>query len=114
MISTVEANWGLKNLGRGDVNKTMANVLPWVAEMANLDGWTTQVAHENQPQTNLTGLFAGPLNPAMYIPFYAPSDLEVVGAGGQKVLLKDGADKSLTLETAPPSVNLTKMGQLGE
>lgn len=35
-ISTVEANWGLGSLGRGDTNATLNNVFSWVA---NATGW---------------------------------------------------------------------------
>jgi hypothetical protein len=31
-LSTVEANWGLGSLGRGDTSKIMSNVYSWVAE----------------------------------------------------------------------------------
>lgn len=31
-LSTVEANWGLGPLGRGDTDKIMSNVYSWVAE----------------------------------------------------------------------------------
>ena len=36
-LSTVEANWGLKSLGRGDTNSTLNNVLEFVAKQTN---WT--------------------------------------------------------------------------
>ncbi|KAG2179840.1 hypothetical protein INT43_003626 [Umbelopsis isabellina] len=34
-LSTVEQNWGLGNLGRGDANKTLANVYDFVAKQIN-------------------------------------------------------------------------------
>lgn len=40
-LSTVEANWGLGSLGRGDTNKTLANVFSWVA---NATGYQKCVA----------------------------------------------------------------------
>ncbi|PWN50006.1 hypothetical protein IE53DRAFT_387729 [Violaceomyces palustris] len=104
-ISTVEANWELKNLGRGDVNKTMSNVFPWVAQTV---GYTNvQVAEEDRPMTNLTGLFAGPFSSTRYQPFTAPTDQNAKGAGGQGVLLKPSLNKSYTLASAPAPVNLT-------
>ena len=36
-LSTVQANWGLKSLGRGDTNATLNNVIDFVAKKAN---WT--------------------------------------------------------------------------
>ena len=36
-LSPVEANWGLKTLGRGDANSTLNNVIDFVAKQAN---WT--------------------------------------------------------------------------
>ena len=35
-LSTVEANWGLGSLGRGDTNSTLNNVLDFVASVT---GW---------------------------------------------------------------------------
>ena len=35
-LSTVEANWGLGSLGRGDTNATLNNVFDFVA---NVTGW---------------------------------------------------------------------------
>lgn len=101
-------------MGRGDVNKTMANVVPFVSEAIGLKGWNNVIAAQDEPETNLTGIFAGPLNPAMFVPFYAPSNLSVIGAGGQGVLIKDGLNTSLTFETVGNSVNLTAKNQLGE
>ncbi|CAM0139479.1 hypothetical protein VKS41_004711 [Umbelopsis sp. WA50703] len=34
-LSTVEQNWGLGNLGRGDANKTLANVYDFIAKQIN-------------------------------------------------------------------------------
>lgn len=109
-IATVEANWGLKNLGRGDVQKGMNNVLDWVAK---LTGFTNvDVPQEQRPQLNLTGIFNGPLNPAQYVPFLAPNSTNVTGAGNQTVLVKSGLNTDLTAASAPAPVNLTAMHQL--
>lgn len=109
-ISTVEANWKLKNLGRGDVNKTMANVFGFVA---NATGYTNlNVPQDKRPMTNLTGIFPGPLNANAYVPFTAPADQSVLGAGGQGVLLSAGLNKSFTPSVAPAPVNLTAQGLL--
>jgi Phosphoesterase family len=105
-ISTVEANWGLKNLGRGDVQKGMNNVFDWVAKTT---GFKNQnVTGDAIPLTNLTGIFNGPFNPDQTTLFYAPNDTNVIGAGGQAVLVKDGLDKSITLANVKP-VNMTAL-----
>lgn len=36
-LSTVQANWGLKSLGRGDANATLNNVFDFVAKQTS---WT--------------------------------------------------------------------------
>lgn len=107
-ISTVQANWNLKSLGRGDVNKTMANVFPFWAD--TLGYQNTQVDDAEIPMTNLTGIFAGPLSPTANTLFYAPDDVTVTGAGGQPVLVKSGLNTSQTLATLPRT-NLTAIGQ---
>lgn len=59
-LSTVEANWGLGSLGRGDTNKTMSNVFEFVANVTgyrNLD-----VRGADIPLTNITGTIPGPLS----------------------------------------------------
>jgi hypothetical protein len=80
-ISTVQANWGLYNLGRGDVNPQYSNVFQLVA---NKTGWTnTQVAPSDIPYFNFTksGYFdaasPGPI-PAVIT--------NVTGPGGRGVL----------------------------
>ncbi|PWY97403.1 hypothetical protein BCV70DRAFT_67092 [Testicularia cyperi] len=107
-ISTVEANWNLKNLGRGDVNKTMANVFPIFADALNYTN--VDVDLEDIPATNNTGVAAGPFSLTRNTLFYAPDDVNVVGAGGEKVLVKSGLNVSQTLATLPQT-NLTAAGQ---
>ena len=107
-ISTVQNNWQLKSLGRGDVNKTMANVFSLIA---NSTGYNNTIVPEGaRPQTNLTGIFNGPLNANQYIPFYAPLNTSVIGAGGQGVLVIGGLNTSFTVLAAPAPVNLTAQG----
>jgi hypothetical protein len=109
-ISTVEANWQLKNLGRNDVNKTMSNVFDLVANVTgykNLD-----VPVDQRPMTNLSGVFAGPLNANIYVPFTAPANMSAIGAGGQGVLILPGLNTSFTPSLTPASVNLTAQGLL--
>ncbi|SJX65876.1 related to acid phosphatase [Sporisorium reilianum f. sp. reilianum] len=108
VLSSVEANWNLKSLGRGDTNKTMANVFPFWADTFGYKN--TQVDDADIPMTNLTGIYAGPLSPTANTLFYAPDDVNVIGAGGQPVLVKSGLNVSQTLATLPRT-NLTALGQ---
>lgn len=107
-LSSVEANWNLKSLGRGDVNKTMANVIPFWAETFGYQN--TEVADADRPQTNITGVAPGPLSDTSYTQFYAPDDIKVIGAGGQPVLVKSGLNTSQTLASLPQT-NLTALNQ---
>ena len=108
-ISTVQANWQLKNLGRNDVNKTMSNVYSLVANVTGFKN--TDVPEGSRPLTNLTGIFDGPLNANQYVPYTAPANLSAIGAGGQGVLIIGGLNTSFTLPVAPEAVNLTASGQ---
>ncbi|CCF51573.1 hypothetical protein NDA11_001490 [Ustilago hordei] len=108
VLSSVQANWNLKSLGRGDVNKTMANVFPFWADTFGYIN--TQVDDADIPQTNITGVAPGPLSDTSFTLFYAPDDVKVTGAGGQPVLVKSGLNTSQTLATLPQT-NLTALGQ---
>lgn len=107
-LSTVEANWGLGNLGRGDVNKTMANVLPFFASALNYTNMDVDAA--SIPQTNITGVAPGPYSLTRNTLFYAPDSVNVTGAGGRPVLVKSGLNTTQTLASLPQT-NLTAMGQ---
>lgn len=108
-ISTVQANWQLKNLGRNDVNKTVSNVFSLVA---NTTGYkNTNVPEGSRLETNLTGIFDGPLNANQYVPFTAPANLSAIGAGGQGVLIIGGLNTSFTPSVAPKAVNLTALNE---
>ncbi|KAN0073780.1 Phosphoesterase family domain containing protein [Tylopilus felleus] len=78
ILSTVQNNWSLDNLGRQDINKTVSNVFAFVADATSYqnNGLTTQ----NLPVLNLTGTYPGPLNPSDYAPWSAP--VNGTGAGG--------------------------------
>ncbi|EJF61716.1 phosphoesterase family-domain-containing protein [Dichomitus squalens] len=109
-LSTVEANWGLKALGRGDTNTTLNNVIDFVAKKTN---WTNNGLAGNDtriPLLNITGTIPGPLNAEFYIPFVAPNT-SGVSAGGQGVFVSPLLDTALTLAKAPQPVNLTASGQ---
>ncbi|KAJ6544504.1 hypothetical protein B0H19DRAFT_1221965 [Mycena capillaripes] len=102
-ISTVQANWDLKSLGRQDTNATVSNVFSFVAEKTGYKN--VHVPASEVPKFNQRGATPGALNPAAFIPFTAPN-LTAHGAGGGDVLTRPGLDKSLTPESLPPPVNM--------
>jgi len=107
-LSTVEANWGLGSLGRGDTNKTLSNVYSLVANATgykNLD-----ISAADIPLTNLTGTIPGPLNAQYYVPFTAPNT-SAVGAGGGSVFIASGLNTNFTAASAPAPVNLTAQNE---
>ncbi|KAI9510648.1 phosphoesterase family-domain-containing protein, partial [Russula earlei] len=97
LLSTVEANWGLGSLGRGDTNKTLSNVFSFVADAT---GYTNTDVSSNSILANATGTIPGPLNPVLYVPFTAPNTA-AVGAGGGPVFIGPGLDTSFTADTVP-------------
>ncbi|KAF8306372.1 hypothetical protein DL93DRAFT_2179632 [Clavulina sp. PMI_390] len=101
-ISTVEGNWGLNNLGRGDVNATLGNVFDFVAKKIGFKN--NQIANSSQPLNNAYGIFNGPFNPSQWIPFTAPT--QNVSRFGGHTLVKKGLDFSITKENQTP-LNLT-------
>ncbi|KAI1786921.1 phosphoesterase family-domain-containing protein [Ganoderma leucocontextum] len=108
-LSTVQANWGLKSLGRGDANTTLNNVIDFVAKETS---WTNNGISGNDariPQLNITGTIPGPLNTEFYVPFTAPNT-SAVGAGGGGVFVSPLLDKNITTADAPKPVNLTASG----
>ncbi|KAN0135815.1 Phosphoesterase family domain containing protein [Lactarius tabidus] len=107
-LSTVEANWGLGSLGRGDTNKTLSNVFAFVANATNYTNLAVSAA--DIPLTNLTGNIPGPLNALYYVPFTAPNT-SAVGAGGGPVFIGPGLNTSFTAANAPAPVNLTAHNQ---
>lgn len=83
-MSTVQANWGLGSLGRGDTDKEKANVFSLVANVTgyknnDISGW-------NIPLTNLYGITPGPLNPLFKTGWPEPNT-SAVGAGGGPVFV---------------------------
>lgn len=71
VLSTTQLNWGLNCLGRQDTNKTMNNVLGFVADQA---GYKNTVVL-NPPLTNTSVRATGPLNtfPEFQTPWEAPN-----------------------------------------
>jgi hypothetical protein len=108
-LSTVQANWGLGSLGRGDTNKTMANVYNLVASATGYQN--ENVTGNAIPLTNLTGTTPGPLNVNQWFPFRAPN-VSAVGAGKGAVFLSPDLNTNLTAASAPAPINLTAMGHL--
>ncbi|KAJ7271807.1 phosphoesterase family-domain-containing protein [Mycena rebaudengoi] len=123
-LSTVQANWGLKSLGRQDTNAAVSNVFSFVAAKT---GYKNVKIPANQvPQFNLTDVVPGALASNRFIPFAAP-DLNAVGAGGVapghsstgfttdnhgsskpkgNVLTRPGLNEHLTVANLPAPVNL--------
>lgn len=103
MMSSVQNNWDLQSLGRGDANKTMASVWAFQAAMTN---WTNEnITVGNEPMCNLTGIFPGPANTEIWTPV-PPPDVNANGAGAAGVFY----NKSIISTAAVPApVNLTAM-----
>ncbi|KAL1948429.1 hypothetical protein VTO73DRAFT_12504 [Trametes versicolor] len=109
-LSSVEANWGLGALGRGDTNATLNNVFEFVANASN---WTNNGITGDSPAIpllNLTGTIPGPLNVALYQPFTAPNT-SGISPGGGPVFVAPGVNSTLTATALPAPVNLTAQGK---
>jgi len=100
LLSTVEANWQLGNLGRQDVNLTMANVFDFVATATGVSNTPNP---NPEPLTNLTGIYPGPLNPNAWIPFVAP----VVSNRFGRTFIRQGMDMSVTKDTVGAPITIT-------
>ncbi|KAG9314713.1 phosphoesterase family-domain-containing protein [Chiua virens] len=105
-LSTVEANWNLGNLGRGDTNKTMANVFSLVANVTGYKNNGLTSSSPNLPHLNITETIPGPLNPQYYVPWLAPENT-TAGGGSGPTFISPGTNMSLNASTAPAPVNLT-------
>ncbi|KAK4152885.1 phosphoesterase family-domain-containing protein [Chaetomidium leptoderma] len=81
MLSTVQANWGLHNLGRYDVG---ANVFQFVADKT---GYAGNRDPENASSVNNSLSYPGLLNedPSRRLPIPAPNT-KLIGAGGLPIL----------------------------
>ncbi|KAF9243720.1 phosphoesterase family-domain-containing protein [Melanogaster broomeanus] len=82
-LSTVENNWDLGNLGRGDTNKTLANVFAFVANATSYVN--NNLTTSNLPLLNITGTIPGPLNPNYPAPWPAPNTDGTGGGSGPTV-----------------------------
>ncbi|KAK3297889.1 phosphoesterase family-domain-containing protein [Chaetomium fimeti] len=81
MLSTLQANWGLHNLGRYDVG---ANVFKFVADKV---GYTANKDPENLPTVNNSVSYPGMLHndSSVRLPIPVPN-MKLVGAGGLGIL----------------------------
>jgi hypothetical protein len=81
ILSTLQANWGLHNLGRYDVG---ANVFKFVADKV---GYTANKDPENLPTVNNSVSYPGILNddPTRRLPIPVPN-MKLVGASGLGIL----------------------------
>jgi hypothetical protein len=102
LLSTVESNWKLPNLGRGDVNTTMNNVFNWVAQKT---GFKNTPASKVYLQ-NGEGDECGPLNDEQWQNYPAP-DKSVIGPGGLPTHYKLGVNPLLTRAKLPPCTTIT-------
>ncbi|KAJ7842566.1 phosphoesterase family-domain-containing protein [Mycena olivaceomarginata] len=107
-ISTVEANWNLKSLGRQDTNATVSNVFSFVAEKTGYKN--VHVPASKVPQFNLTAVAPGPLTSKLFIPFAAPNK-NAHGAGSGGVLINPGLNEKLTVDKLPPPVDMTVLNK---
>ncbi|KAJ7729405.1 phosphoesterase family-domain-containing protein [Mycena maculata] len=108
LLSTVQANWNLKSLGRQDTNATVSNVFSFVAEKTGYKN--VHVPVNEVPMFNLSGVAPGPLNSAAFVPFAAPN-LKARGAGGGSVFIRPGLNEKLTAASLPPPVDLTALNK---
>ncbi|KAJ7799284.1 hypothetical protein B0H14DRAFT_2617212 [Mycena olivaceomarginata] len=102
-LSTVQANWGLKSLGRGDTIAALSNVLSFIAAKTGYKN--VQIVLGDVPQFNLTGVASAVLTSTALTPFAAPN-LKARGAGCGAVLTRPGLNTRLTSGSLPPPVNL--------
>ncbi|KAG1889282.1 phosphoesterase family-domain-containing protein [Suillus subluteus] len=105
-LSTVENNWDLGNLGRGDTNKTLANVFNFVAASTSYQNNNLTGSSTDLPQLNITGTIPGPLNIDYYVPYLAPNT-NGTGGGSGPTFVAPNINMSLNSADAPPPVNLS-------
>jgi acid phosphatase len=103
-LSTIQANWGLYHLGRGDVNTTYANVFQFVANMTGYNN--TNVPDDQIPYFNHTAV--GYFDAANEGPIPAVNT-DAVGAGGRGVLpvLKGAEGQQITATASSKPMSST-------
>ncbi|TPX45373.1 hypothetical protein SeMB42_g04034 [Synchytrium endobioticum] len=97
ILSTIQNNWRLGSLGRGDTNKILSNVFQFVASNTNYSG-NVNVSTEQQPALNSSATYCGPFNPKCFAPV-PPPNVSAVGAGGGPVFL----DSSVNMNQSGPA-----------
>ncbi|KAJ7844901.1 phosphoesterase family-domain-containing protein [Mycena olivaceomarginata] len=107
-LSTVQANWGLKSLGRQDTNASVSNVFSFIAKKTGYKN--VQVPAEKVPHFNNSGVVPGALTSAQFIPFAAPN-LKARGAGSGGVLTRPGLNEKLTPDKLPAPVNMLALNR---
>ncbi|KAF7333815.1 Acid phosphatase [Mycena venus] len=107
-LSTVQANWGLKSLGRHDTVAAVSNVFSFVAAKT---GYKNVKVPANQvAQFNLTSVTPGALTSASFAPFATPN-LKARGAGGGAVLTRPGLNTKLTAASLLPPVDMLALNK---
>ncbi|KAJ6611862.1 hypothetical protein B0H10DRAFT_2283847 [Mycena sp. CBHHK59/15] len=107
-LSIVQANWGLKSLGRQDTVAAVSNVFSFIAAKTGYKN--VKVPADQVSQFNLTGVASGALISANFVPFAAPN-LKARGAGGGPVLTRPGLNTMLTVASLPPPVNILTLNR---
>ncbi|KAI0029682.1 phosphoesterase family-domain-containing protein [Vararia minispora EC-137] len=81
-MSTVQSNWGLGCLGRGDTDPVMSNVYELVASATGFEN--NPVSGKKIPLTNASGATPGPLNPSpsLRTPWPAANSSAICAGGG--------------------------------
>ncbi|ORX33461.1 phosphoesterase family-domain-containing protein [Kockovaella imperatae] len=102
LLSSVQNNWDLGNLGRQDTNATVAAVFDFQANITKYQN----TKPSSDPMMNLTGIFPGPGNTEIWTPVLAPNT-SAKGAGSGKTYYNASViDLTLTSYT---HLNLTAM-----
>jgi hypothetical protein len=99
-LSTVQANWGLYNLGRQDTNKSVANVFDFTAKAVNYANMNITV----YPLNNVSegGVFNN--HSALWSPIPSPN-VGAEGAGGAILPLLTKANASTQASSALHIIN---------
>ncbi len=101
-VRMAEVNWDLQNLGRGDMNKSLANVYDVVANKIN---YTNLDVDPSMYHTNETGIYPGAFSLTQFANFTYPPNAD------DNTLIKSGINKTNTEAVAFANTrNLTAEG----
>ena len=104
LLSTIENNWGLYNLGSGDVNANYSNVFQLVADVT---GWrNVNVASRDIPYLNFTA--SGYFDTSNEGPI--PAVMKVPGPGGRGLLPSLVGVNGSVIPAPPSSASSTASG----